>query len=90
MQLQGKTVVVTGGGRGIGREIAKGFAARGAHVALFDLRQEDLDESMRQCVAAGAAPVNERGESSDFRAAFLHLLGEVGRASCRERVYVLV
>ena len=55
MQLQGKTVVVTGGGRGIGREIAKGFAARGAHVALFDLRQEDLDESMRQCVAAGAA-----------------------------------
>ena len=28
-------------------------------------------------VAAGAAPVNERGESSDFRAAVLHLLGEV-------------
>lgn len=55
MQLQGKTVVVTGAGRGIGREIAKGFAARGAHVALFDLRQEDLDESARQCVVAGAA-----------------------------------
>lgn len=28
-------------------------------------------------VAAGTAPVNERGESSDFRAAALHLLGEV-------------
>ena len=28
-------------------------------------------------VATGAAPVNERGESADFRAACLHLLGEV-------------
>lgn len=28
-------------------------------------------------VAAGLAPVNERGESADFRAAALHLLGEV-------------
>lgn len=53
MQIQGKTVVVTGGGRGIGRDMAKSFAARGANVALFDLNQTDLDETVRQCEAAG-------------------------------------
>ncbi|NBP08738.1 MAG: SDR family NAD(P)-dependent oxidoreductase, partial [Gammaproteobacteria bacterium] len=35
MQIQGSTVVVTGGGRGIGRDMARAFAARGANVALF-------------------------------------------------------
>ena len=43
MQIAGKTVIITGGGRGIGREMAKEFAARGANVALFDLNQSDLD-----------------------------------------------
>ena len=53
MQIKGSTVVITGGGRGIGREMAKSFAAQGANVALFDLNQTDLDETARQCSAAG-------------------------------------
>jgi 3-oxoacyl-[acyl-carrier protein] reductase len=53
MLIQGKTVVITGGGRGIGRDMAKAFAARGANLALFDLNQADLDETARQCVALG-------------------------------------
>lgn len=53
MQIKGSTVVITGGGRGIGREMAKSFAAQGANVALFDLNQADLDETARQCAAAG-------------------------------------
>jgi 3-oxoacyl-[acyl-carrier protein] reductase len=53
MQIQGITVVVTGGGRGIGRELAKSFAAKGGNVALFDLNQADLDETARQCSALG-------------------------------------
>ncbi|HVE82988.1 MAG TPA: SDR family NAD(P)-dependent oxidoreductase, partial [Myxococcales bacterium] len=32
--LEGKVVLVTGGGRGIGREIAGACAARGAAVAI--------------------------------------------------------
>ncbi len=51
MQVKGKTVIITGGGRGIGREMAKAFAERGANLALFDLNQTDLDETARQCAA---------------------------------------
>jgi len=53
MQVQGKTVIITGGGRGIGREMAKAFAARGARLALFDLNQADLDQAVSECAAAG-------------------------------------
>jgi 3-oxoacyl-[acyl-carrier protein] reductase len=53
MQIKGKTVIITGGGRGIGREMAKSFAERGANLALFDLNQVDLDETARLCAAHG-------------------------------------
>ncbi len=53
MQIKGSTVVITGGGRGIGRELAKSFAARGADIAVLDLNQADLDETAKQCSALG-------------------------------------
>lgn len=53
MQIAGKTVIITGGGRGIGREMAKDFASRGANVALFDLNQTDLDAAATECRASG-------------------------------------
>jgi 2-keto-3-deoxy-L-fuconate dehydrogenase len=38
--LKGKTAVITGGGSGIGRGIAKVFAAQGADVHIVELNQE--------------------------------------------------
>lgn len=41
-ELQGKAMLVTGGGSGLGREIARQVAAQGARVALMDVREERL------------------------------------------------
>jgi 3-oxoacyl-[acyl-carrier protein] reductase len=42
--LEGKGVIVTGAAGGIGREVARAFAAAGAQVAAVDLRHEQLKE----------------------------------------------
>jgi NAD(P)-dependent dehydrogenase (short-subunit alcohol dehydrogenase family) len=42
--LEGKGVIVTGAAGGIGREVARAFAAAGAQVAAVDLRIEPLKE----------------------------------------------
>ena len=53
MQLKGKTVVVTGGGRGIGRQMALSFAAKGAHIAVCDLNAAELDQTVADCKTQG-------------------------------------
>ncbi|KAL8650691.1 MAG: hypothetical protein Q9210_003684 [Variospora velana] len=46
ISAKGKTVVVTGGGAGIGRETAKAYAEAGAaHVAVLGRTQKTLDET---------------------------------------------
>jgi 3-oxoacyl-[acyl-carrier protein] reductase len=51
MDMHDKTVVVTGGGRGIGRAIALDLAEHGANLALFDLNEADLEETVQLCAA---------------------------------------
>ena len=42
--VEGKGVVVTGAGGGIGREIAAAFAAAGAHVCAVDVNEDAVRE----------------------------------------------
>lgn len=41
-QMQGRRVLVTGGGSGVGAELARSFAAQGAHVAICGRRRDAL------------------------------------------------
>ena len=50
MDLKNKVVAITGGARGIGRELARAFAARGAHISLLDLEEAALEETKQLCL----------------------------------------
>ena len=46
--LEGKNALVTGGGRGIGREVALDFANNGANVAVCSRTKEQLDDTIQE------------------------------------------
>ena len=54
MEIAGKTVAITGGGRGLGRAMAVEFAKKGAVLALIDLNEADLAETRSLCTAIGS------------------------------------
>lgn len=43
MRFEGKTVIITGAGRGIGRAYALGFAREGANVVIAEIEVENAD-----------------------------------------------
>ena len=49
MNVSGKVIAITGGGKGIGRGIAMRLAAAGANLALLDLNDEDMAETVAAC-----------------------------------------
>jgi 3-oxoacyl-[acyl-carrier protein] reductase len=54
LDLTGKRVIVTGASRGIGRAIARAFAAEGARVAVCARSEEAITASGRELAGAGA------------------------------------
>jgi NAD(P)-dependent dehydrogenase (short-subunit alcohol dehydrogenase family) len=86
IRLDGKVAVVTGGGSGIGRAIAKRFAASGAMVRILDLNLKDADETVRHIsensgqAAAFACDVTEQVKVNEV----------LGGIFAREKVKILV
>lgn len=58
MNLQSATVMVTGSGRGIGRVIAKEFAAQGAKVVVVFRTVSDIEDVAREINEGGGAALS--------------------------------
>jgi NAD(P)-dependent dehydrogenase (short-subunit alcohol dehydrogenase family) len=65
MSFAGKTVVITGAGAGIGRELAQQLARGGARLVLADRAAEALQESVGLCRTAGAEAVGITTDVTD-------------------------
>ena len=53
MQLKDQVAIVTGGARGIGREIALALAKEGADLALYDVNEQLLAQTVKEVEALG-------------------------------------
>lgn len=51
----GRIAVITGGGTGMGRELARQLSAEGCHVAMCDVSAENMAETVALCVADAPA-----------------------------------
>lgn len=57
MRHEGRTVVVTGAGQGLGRVIAERFAAEGASVVVADIKAAEGEETAAKIVAGGGRAI---------------------------------
>ncbi|MDE6829495.1 MAG: SDR family NAD(P)-dependent oxidoreductase, partial [Lachnospiraceae bacterium] len=58
MKLNGKIAIITGAGKGIGREAALAIAAEGATVAAVARTQSNLDETVRMIQDKGGCAIS--------------------------------
>lgn len=65
-EFSGKTVVVTGGGSGIGRGIALTFAREGAEIVVADIEEPAAKAVADEITATGGVAVAQRTDVADF------------------------
>jgi len=63
--LRGRVAAVTGAGSGIGRALAEELARRGAHLALCDVDEAGLTETVGRCEGAGVKVTAQRVDVAD-------------------------
>jgi NAD(P)-dependent dehydrogenase (short-subunit alcohol dehydrogenase family) len=66
--LKGRTILITGGGTGLGRSMALRFAELGANLFLVGRRKEPLEETAEAIRAKGARAAHASADVRDFAA----------------------
>lgn len=62
---QGRTALVTGGGRGFGKAFGAALAAQGAHAVLVDIDGAAAQEAAAEILASGGSAVGLAGDVTD-------------------------
>ena len=86
-RMQGKVVLITGGGTGIGRASAERLAGEGAHVVICGRRAAPLNETVAAIRAAGGAAESIVLDVGDLEA-YAKVIADV--AARHKRLDVLV
>jgi NAD(P)-dependent dehydrogenase (short-subunit alcohol dehydrogenase family) len=63
--FDGRVAAITGAGSGIGRALARELAARGAHLALADIDETGLAETVTLCEGSGVKVTSRRLDVAD-------------------------
>src|SRR5436305_5592820 len=78
MQWNGAVAVVTGGSRGIGREVAKQAAQKGARVGLIARSGPDLEAVLKEIGGRGGVATGDVTDQQATEQAIAQLASDLG------------
>ena len=81
MDIENKTIIITGAARGLGAAMAKRLATHKCKLGLIDLEQESMNDIKKACEAVGAEVMTYAADvtrEEDVTATFRQIVADLG------------